>query len=186
MYFCVSGMCREREESRSPERYSLAGEVRSRGRDTVRLGPVTRTQSAASVRQAGERLQDRSSSVRPAGERLQDRSSSQQRPSSALGSVVSSSSEGLYRSPSYRLLGGRLMDTLASRDSSWREEASGGQGDQILNITRLDHQSAPHQSYEYSREPYLIKTKDGRKQTLAEYEKSLVEDYKRRSQLNLS
>ena len=36
------------------------------------------------------------------------------------------------------------------------------------------------------REPYLIKTKDGRKQTLAEYEKSLVEDYKRRSQLNLA
>ena len=30
------------------------------------------------------------------------------------------------------------------------------------------------------------KTKDGKKQTLAEYEKSLVEDYKRRSQLNLS
>ena len=177
MYFCVSGMCREREESRSPERSSLAGEVRSRGRDTVRLGPVTRTQSAASVRQPGERLQDRSSSVR---------SSSQQRPSSALGSVVSSSSEGLYRSPSYRLLGGRLMDTLASRDSSWREEASGGQGDQILNITRSDHQCAPYQSYQYSREPYLIKTKDGRKQTLAEYEKSLVEDYKRRSQLNLS
>ena len=141
IYFCVSGMCREREESRSPERSSLAGEMRSRGRDTVRLGPVTRTQSAASVRQPGERLQDRSSSVRPAGER----SSSQQRPSSALGSVVSSSSEGLYRSPSYRLLGGRLMDTLASRDSSWREEASGGQGDQILNITRSDHQSATYQ-----------------------------------------
>ena len=37
-----------------------------------------------------------------------------------------------------------------------------------------------------NREPYLIKTKDGRKQTLAEYEKSLVEDYKRRSQLNLA
>ena len=36
------------------------------------------------------------------------------------------------------------------------------------------------------REPYLIKTKDGKKQTLAEYEKSLVEDYKKRSQLNLS
>ena len=36
------------------------------------------------------------------------------------------------------------------------------------------------------REPYLIKTKDGRKQTLAEYERSLVEDYKRRSQLNLA
>ena len=140
MYFCVSGMCREREESRSPERSSLVGEVRSRGRDTVRLGPVTRTQSAASVRQPGERLQDRSSSVKPAAER----SSSQQRPSSALGSVVSSSSEGLYRSPSYRLLGGRLMDTLANRDSSWREEASGGQGDQILNITRSDHQCAPH------------------------------------------
>ena len=125
MYFCVSGMCREREESRSPERFtsSLAGGLTSRGRDTVRLGPVAgRTQSA---------------SVRPAGE---ERSASQQRPASALGS----SSDCLYRSPSYRLLGGRLMDTLASRDSSWREEASGGQGDQILNITRSDHQSVTY------------------------------------------
>ena len=86
-------------------------------------GPVTRTQSAASVR---ERV-----------ERQQDRSSSQHRPTSAL--PPTTSSESLYRSPSYRLLGGKLMDTMmTSRDSSWRDEGSSGAGDQIQNIIRLD------------------------------------------------
>ena len=66
-----------------------------------------------------------SASVRPAGE---ERSASQQRPASALGS----SSDCLYRSPSYRLLGGRLMDTMLTTSHTWRDEAS----DQTLNITR--------------------------------------------------
>ena len=70
-----------------------------------------------------------SASVRPAGE---ERSASQQRPASALGS----SSDCLYRSPSYRLLGGRLMDTMLTTSHTWRDEASGAGGDQTLNITR--------------------------------------------------
>ena len=132
----LSGRGREREESRSPERFNTAG-LRSRGRDTtVRAGlgsglgpgPVVRTQSAANVRSSVQRQQDRSSSLAPP-------SAPQQRPSSGL----ASSSESLYRSPSYRLLGGKLVDTmLTTRDSTWRDEAagSGAAGDQIQNILR--------------------------------------------------
>ena len=84
------------------------------------------------------------------------------------------------------------MDTmLTTRDSSWREDGagSGGAGDLVQNILRSASYCHPlhcELNIRHLREPYLIKTKDGRKQTLAEYEKSLVEDYKRRSQLNLS
>ena len=124
-----SGRGREREESRSPERFQSSS-LRSRGRETVRAGPgpVVRTQSAASVRTSVQRQQDRSSSLAPPAPPVQ------QRPSSGL----TSSSESLYRSPSYRLLGGKLMDTmLTSRDSSWRDGGgSGGAGDQIQNILR--------------------------------------------------
>ena len=112
-----SGRGRERSESRSPERFNSAS-LRSRGRETVRAGPgpVVRTQSAASLRSSVQRQQDRSSSLAPPA---------QQRPSSGL----TSSSESLYRSPSYRLLGGKLMDTmLTSRDSSWRDDGAGSGG----------------------------------------------------------
>ena len=89
---------------------------------------MVRTQSAASVRTSVQRQHDRSSSLAPPAP-------PQQRPSSSL----ASSSESLYRSPSYRLLGGKLVDTmLTTRDSSWRDETagSGAAGDQIQNILR--------------------------------------------------
>ena len=95
-------------------------------------GPVVRTQSAASLRSSVQRQQDRSSSLAPPA------APPQQRPSPGL----TSSSESLYRSPSYRLLGGKLVDTmLTTRDSSWRDEGagSGGAGDQIQNILRSGH-----------------------------------------------
>ena len=76
-------------------------------------------------------------------------------------------------SPSYRLLGGKLVDSMFQRDTSWKDDPGSAASDQAASLNIL-------------REPYLITTKDGRKQTLAEYEKSLVQDYKRRSQLNLA
>ena len=78
------------------------------------------------------------------------------------------------RAPSYRLLGGKLVDSMFQRDTSWKDEdGCSAASDQAASLNIL-------------REPYLITTKDGKKQTLAEYEKSLVQDYKRRSQLNLA
>ena len=59
------------------------------------------------------------------------------RPGSSLGAGSSSSS--LYRTPSYRLLGGRLVDSMYS-GTSWRDDslASGVAADQAatLNILR--------------------------------------------------
>ena len=73
------------------------------------------------------------------------------------------------RALSYRLLGGRLMDSLIHRDTSWKEDAGRALPDQAASLT-------------ICREPYLNTTKEGKKQTLAEYEKSLVLDYRKRNQ----
>ena len=59
------------------------------------------------------------------------------------------------------------------RDTTCKDDAGSAASDQAASLSIL-------------REPYLITTKDGRRQTLAEYEKSLVQDYKRRSQINLA
>ena len=77
------------------------------------------------------------------------------------------------RAPSYRLLGGKLVDSMFPRDTSWKDDPGSAASDQAASLNIL-------------REPYLITTKDGRRQTLAEYEKSLVQDYKKRSQANLA
>ena len=100
---------RYREESKSPERWSAG---RTRGRETTRssisTGPVTRTQSA----NIGHRVNTDQTQV--------TRSSSASRPGSALSGSMTS----LVRSPSYRILGGRLVDSMTSKDSgsSWKDE----------------------------------------------------------------
>ena len=84
---------RYREESQSPERY---GRARLRGRESTRGPPGNRTQSAAPG---------------PA----EQRSSSATRPASAAGFTTP-----LSRTPSYRLLGGKLVDSVISR--GWRDD----------------------------------------------------------------
>ena len=73
------------------------------------------------------------------------------------------------RALSCRLLGGRLMDSMIHRDAAWKDDAGRALTDQAASMTIF-------------REPYLITTKEGKKQTLAEYEKSLVLDYRKRNQ----
>ena len=65
------------------------------------------------------------------------------------------------------------MDSMFPRDTSWKDDPGSAASDQAASLNIL-------------REPYLITTKDGRRQTLAEYEKSLVQEYKKRSQANLA
>ena len=61
------------------------------------------------------------------------------------------------------------MDSMIHRDTSWKDEAG----------RALTYQAA---SLTISRAPNLITNKKGKKQTLAEYEKSLVLDYRKRNQ----
>ena len=65
------------------------------------------------------------------------------------------------------------MENTFQRNSSWNDDADSSITSRAVSLNSM-------------RIPSLITTKEGKKQTLVEYENSLVEDYKRRSQLHLA
>jgi len=161
---------RVRAESKSPERSVRERERERRSREMGRgPNPINRTQSAAQVAPAPRSL----SSAAPES-RIRSASVVPQpaRPSSALGSQAGA----LYRAPSYKLIGGRMVESMF-QDRTRAEDpivwSGGSAAEQVPPVNILQSN-------------YLITTKDGRRQTLAEYEKSLIQDYKRRSQQNLN
>ena len=120
--------------------------ARSRGRETTRVpAPLNRTQSAATVGRMNTGTQmiisvKMSSCHYSSDGAGQIRSASVTPPARPL-SVLGSSSGSLQRTPSYRLLGGKLMDSMtAGAGSSWRDSdtaVTGAAADQATSMNIL-------------------------------------------------
>ncbi|XP_023346357.1 uncharacterized protein LOC111715279 isoform X2 [Eurytemora carolleeae] len=156
---------RKREESQSPDRSSRP-EARGRHDHINFSQPLVRTQSAVPIHRnlRAESIEPKEPRVRSAS--VTPGQTSLIKPSSVVGGSTSS-----LRGSTYRLLGGRLVEGFQSRYSSDEAGISGSRAPPSFTILK---------------EPSHIVTKDGRRQTMAEYEKQLIQDYKRRSQQNLT